>query len=50
MVAALIGGSEWKGQFSPRSDHKKCSKEGENIIYMSNIMPLPPKAAAHFLS
>lgn len=32
MVAALIGGSEGKGHFFLKSDHKKCSKEGENII------------------
>lgn len=32
MAAALIGGSEWKGHVFLKSDHKKCSKEDENVI------------------
>lgn len=30
--AALFGGFDWKGQFFLKSDHKKCSKEGENMF------------------
>lgn len=39
--AALFGGFDWKGQFFLKSDHKKCSKEGENIIAWLIQCPFP---------